>query len=385
MKLLLLMAMLSGAAVAAEPARLDLFTSGTDGYKLFRIPGLIATAKGTLLAFAEARKSDTTDWGATDVVLRQSTDNGRTWSPYRVVSQVAGEHRKNAVALEKKLGAEGQITYNNPLAIAARDGAVHFLFTVENERVFYMRSGDDGATFSTPVEITAVFEGYRPGYAWRVVAPGPGHGIETKKGRLLAPFWMSTGTGGHGHRPSVVSTIYSDDRGRTWQRGSIAVPHNETILNPSETALVELRDGRIQLNGRTESKANRRLVAHSPDGAENWTGHEFVESLADPICMGSLTAHAGVLYFTNPDNLTRGDGREAPGAGRDRKNVTLKTSADDGKTWRTVQVIDAGYSGYSDVAVNRQGEVFVLYERGATGVNHFQPAALTLVSLGRVR
>jgi sialidase-1 len=375
---------MAATAAAADAGKLDLFSAGEGGYKLFRIPGLVVTAKGTLLAYAEARKDDRTDWGRTDVVLRRSTDGGKSWSPFRVVSQAPAGMKKNAVALEKQLGREGEITCNNAVAIAARDGTVHFVYTVENERLFYMKSGDDGATFGPPVEITAVMEGYRPGYAWRVIAPGPGHGIELRNGRLLIPFWMSTGTGGHGHRPSVVSTIYSDDRGQTWRRGEIAVPHNETIVNPSETALVERRDGRVVLNGRTESKPNRRVTAISPDGASRWSAPEFVDALVEPICMAGLTSHQGIWYFTNPDNLSRQDGKEAPGAGRDRKNVTLRISRDEGQTWKKAAVIEPGYSGYSDVAVNARGEVHVLYERGASGVNHFQPAALTFVALGRL-
>lgn len=376
--------MLLAPVLAEQKDRVDVFQSGADGYKLFRIPGLVITAKGTLLAYAEARRSDQTDWGATDVVLRRSRD-GVAWTPYRIVSEVPGPHRKNPVALEHKLGREGEITRNNPVMIAARDGTVHFVFTVENERAFYRRSVDEGATFSAPAEITGVFEGYRPGYQWRVFAPGPGHGIELRNGRLLIPFWMSTSEGGHGHRPSVVSTIYSDDKGSTWKRGEIAVPNSETIVNPSETALAELRDGRVMLNARTESKANRRLISVSPDGAARWSAPVFVDALPEPICMAGLTTHAGRLYFTNPDNLTRQDGKEAPGAGRDRKNVSLRVSDDDGKTWRVARVIEPGYSGYSDVAVNARGEVFVFFERGAAGVNHFQPAALTLARLGAVR
>ncbi len=167
-------------------------------------------------------------------------------------------------------------------------------------------------------------------------------------------------------------------------QGDIAVPHNETIVNPSETALVERRDGRVVLNGRTESKPNRRITAISPDGASQWSAPEFADALVEPICMAGLTSHQGIWYFTNPDNLSRMDGKEAPGAGRDRKNVTLQISRDEGQTWKKAAVIEPGYSGYSDVAVNAQGEVFVLYERGASGVNHFQPAALTFVALGRL-
>ena len=77
---------------------------------------------------------------------------------------------------------------------------------------------DDGKTFTEPVEITSAFEAFRPSYDWKVLATGPGHGIRLSNGRLLVPVWLSSGTGGHAHRPSVVSVVYSDDRGRTWRR-----------------------------------------------------------------------------------------------------------------------------------------------------------------------
>jgi sialidase-1 len=364
--------------VVPTATKQDLFVSGEQGYALMRIPGIIATAKGTLLAYAEARKSASGDWGATDVVLRRSTDGGGTWSPLRVISRVPHGQTKNQVALEHKIGREGEITCNNPLAIADRDGSVHFIYTVENERVFYLRSQDDGISFGEPTEITAVFEGYRPHYAWRVVAPGPGHGIQLRSGRLLGAFWMSTGTGGHGHRPSVVATIYSDNGGRTWQRGEIALRHGDTIVNPSETVLAELLDGRVLLNARTESHAHRRVISTSRDGTGGWSEPAFHEQLLEPVCMASLARHGKFLLFVNPDNLRREDGRETPGSNRDRRNLTIQVSGDEGKTWGWKRVIEEGFSAYSDLAVLPDGTICVLYERGAQGVNHFQPAALTL-------
>ena len=122
---------------------------------------------------------------------------------------------KNPAAVAKKLGlgAGAGVTYNNPVAIADRNGAVHFLFCVEYMRAFYMRSDDDGKTFSKPVEITAAFAGFRRYWAWVVLATGPGHGIQLKNGRLLVPVWLSLGSGGGAHGESVTSVIYSDNHG----------------------------------------------------------------------------------------------------------------------------------------------------------------------------
>src|SRR5687768_16601339 len=82
--LLLAVALLVPAARevrAAEPFlhKTDLFEARKDGYAIYRIPGLVVTTKGTLLAYCEARKSDRGDWGAIDILLRRSTDGGKTW------------------------------------------------------------------------------------------------------------------------------------------------------------------------------------------------------------------------------------------------------------------------------------------------------------------
>src|SRR5688572_3685609 len=112
----------------AEIAKIDIWRAGEDGYKLFRIPGIVVTSKGTVLAYAEARKSERGDWGAIDIVLRRSTDGGRTGSPFRKIADVEGPKRKNPVAVAQNLAATDEVTYNNPVAIPDGNGAVHFVF-----------------------------------------------------------------------------------------------------------------------------------------------------------------------------------------------------------------------------------------------------------------
>src|SRR5688500_15545428 len=267
------------ARAAEDVAKTDLFTAGEGGYALYRIPGVVVGAKGTVLAYCEARKTSASDWDQIDVMMRRSADGGRTWGPPRKVVEPPADARKNPVAAAQKLGKPGEITVNNPVAIADRGGAVHFLYCVEYARCFYVRSDDDGETFNVPVEVTATFEALRPRYDWKVIATGPGHGIQLKSGRLLVPVWLSTGTGGHAHRPSAVSVIYSDDAGQNWKRGDIVSNHPEPLLNPSETAAAQLADGRVMLNIRSESKARRRAVSFSKDGATGWTRPTFQDDL----------------------------------------------------------------------------------------------------------
>src|SRR5579863_9902918 len=161
----------SGAAPSFQTARI--FEGDSGGYKLYRIPGIVVTKKGTILAYTEARRTGSGDWDSIDILMRRSTDGGATFSPQRVIAHAPGKIERSTVAIERNQGKPDDITYNNPVAIADRDGTVHFLFCVEYMRAFYMRSDDDGQTFSTPVEVTSAFEKFRPEYAWRVLATGP--------------------------------------------------------------------------------------------------------------------------------------------------------------------------------------------------------------------
>lgn len=363
---------------ASEPSlqKLDLFESGTEGYALYRIPGVVVTKKGTVLAWCEARRNARGDWGPIDTLMRRSTDGGKSWLPRQCIVHVEGDLPVNPVAAAQKLDQAGDNTVNNPVAIAdIESGAVHFLYCLEYCRCFSMRSDDEGETWSEPVEITAAFELFRKDYDWKVIATGPGHGIQLThgphKGRLVVPIWMSLGTGGHAHRPSVTSTIYSDDHGKTWQRGDIAIPDQPPYRYPNETAAVQLANGNVLLNARSESGAHRRIQTNSKDGATGWTKPVFNDQLLEPICMGSLVRFSrkpdhdrNRILFANPHNLERADGKAKEGGSRDRRNLSVKLSYDEGKTWPVSKPVEAGYSAYSDLAVLGDGTILCFYERG---------------------
>jgi sialidase-1 len=362
----------SHAALAGAPLleKSPVFVSGTGGYAFYRVPGLVVTAKGTVLAYCEARRTGRSDWENIDLLLRRSTDGGKSWSAPRNMAQVDGPHVRNPVALARGKASPDEVTYSNPVAIAGRDGAVHFLFCLEFNRCFARRSDDDGVTFSPPVEFTAALAGFRPAFDWRVVALGPMHGIELASGRLVVAVWLALGTQGSGFHPSAVATIYSDDSGRTWNCGAIAIPPTAEWANPNSPAIARLAGDRVMINSRNESKANRRLVTVSPDGATHWSVPHFDDALLEPICEGSLVsvseAHGGGLLFANPRNLARGDGREAPGKARDRRNLAIHLSRDDGRTWPIIKTLDPGDAQFSDLGAMPDGTILCLYEAGQT-------------------
>nr|MCU0875524.1 glycoside hydrolase [Pirellulaceae bacterium] len=183
-----------------------------------------------------------------------------------------------------------------------------------------------------------------------------------------------------GHRPSDVALIYSDDRGVTWRRGDFVARNDQIVAGvkavyPSETTAVELSDGSVLFNMRSESARQRRLVAVSPDGVSGWSGHRWDEALLDPVCMASLLRYdwpvdgrPGRILFSNPNNLertmTRGNGQVIKPPNCDRKRLTIKMSPDDGQTWPVARVLEEGPAGYSALARSSDGTILCLYEAG---------------------
>ncbi|CTL31317.1 SIALI-17 repeat-containing surface protein [Streptococcus pneumoniae] len=72
----------------------DIFESGRngkpnkDGIKSYRIPALLKTDKGTLIAGADERRLHSSDWGDIGMVIRRSEDNGKTWGDKVVISNL---------------------------------------------------------------------------------------------------------------------------------------------------------------------------------------------------------------------------------------------------------------------------------------------------------
>ena len=303
------------------------------GYARFRIPGIVTCPDGTILTYCEARKSDD-DWAVIDILLRKSSDGGRTFSAPVVLA--SGEK-------------EGK-TVNNPVLIASRDGAVHFLYCVEYGLkdvggVFYRRSTDRGDSWSEPADITA---GTAPDRR-NVFAAGPGHGIELSDGTLLVPCWTvlkDRGEDLRSHHPGSVCCLTSGDGGDTWGISSF-VP-NGAVDDPNETAAAQLPDGTVVLSVR-DGNTRCRCASVAQQGM-TFSPIRPLPEVPDPICCAGMVAVDRRLYLTNCNSRT------------ERGNLTLWESSN-GTDWNPVQTIDAGSAGYSDLTYAGT-RLVIAYEQG---------------------
>ncbi|MBX3421351.1 MAG: exo-alpha-sialidase [Pirellulaceae bacterium] len=356
---------LAGLASANDNSlqSVELFPPGLGGVARYRIPGLVVTERGTILAYCEARRNDSQDWGEIEIHLRRSVDGGKSWQPTQHIAHHGQRIEGNP---RNKASGQHEQTVNNPVAIVdAKSGEIQFLYCVNYARCFSMTSGDDGQTWSVPREITHAFEPFRAKYDWKVIATGPGHGIQLASGRLVVPIWLAYGAVGD-HAPSACGTIFSDDHGHSWVAGDIAVPNAGEFGNPNESALATLADGRVIMVTRSVSKPNRKIISTSLDGATQWSQPTFHQQLWEPICMAGIVAYPsapGMLLFSNPHSLALdANGNEKPAGRGKRKNLSVKLSRDGGVTWPVNKTLDAGPSAYSDLAVMPDGSILCLYE-----------------------
>jgi sialidase-1 len=323
----------------------ELFGSGRDGYHAYRIPSLITTSKGTVLAFAEGRKHGSGDSGDIDLVMRRSEDGGGTWQPMRVILD------------------DGSNTVGNPCPVVDCDTGVIWLPLTRNlgtdtereildgtssgsREVWITMSTDDGLTWSEPVNITRTTKDPR----WTWYATGPGCGIQLRSGRLLIPcdHAVMESKQFHSH------VIFSDDHGATWNQGGVLGDRT------NECQVVEQDDGSLLINMRSYHGKNRRAVATSRDGGVTWSEVLLDEALIEPICQASLVRYddprakeGSRLLFSNP-------------ASRKRERMTVRASADDGRTWPWVHLLHEGPAAYSCLAVLPDRRIGCLYERGTS-------------------
>ncbi len=329
----------------------SVFVSGQEGYNTYRIPSIVRTTNGALLAFCEGRKTSSGDAGDIDIVLRRSTNNGASWLPRTLVQEEGGT---------------AAITIGNPTAVVDETtGAIHLLFCRNNDRVFHTVSTDDGLTWSTRIEITAQVK--LADWGW--YATGPGHGIQLKRGsqagRLVVPCDYRTTNGVYGNQ-----IVYSDDHGASWQLGAIMAGANNT--NPNENEVVELvapsplEGSRLYCNSRDQNgtASGTRAEAWSADGGSSYAA-PFTNNtgFVCPMVQGSLLrlratdegAAANRILFSCPNNSSA------------RVNLSVWSSTDEAASWEGPKSVYSGPSAYSDLVRDAAGGIGLLCEKGVSG------------------
>ena len=320
-----------------------IYNQGTDGCELYRIPAIVKSKSNTLLAFAEARKARSNgDSGDIDLVVKRSSDNGKTWSKQITIWN------------------DGQNTCGNPVPIVDDRGRIHLLMTwnfqtdkwgaitngtgEDSRRPYYTYSDDDGITWAQPVEITSSVKKEK----WDWYATGPCHGIQIQKGihkgRLVAPNYFTTRESGK--VTSYSHIIYSDDYGKTWKPGEPT-----PVGGVGECSVAEIGEGTLMLNMRADEGFYRKSCT-SIDGGLTWSSPQISIDQIDCKCQGSILSIGGAVFLSNAASAT------------ERINMTIKKSTDNGKNWKGQYTVYEGNSGYSDMVELSDSQIAIIYEGG---------------------
>ena len=349
---------LATAAGAAQPEFSDVFVSGKEGYKQIRIPSVVVTKQGTVLTFAEGRAA-ASDQAENDIILKRSTDGGRSWGKLQLLHD-DGKHSLNnpTAVVEQESGRvflmyqriPGHLKEHSKNTATGYDGTNIY-------RNLLLWSDDDGLTWSKPLDVTRTTK--RATNA-TTIASGPGIGIQLTrgphKGRLIIPF--NEGPFSQWNNFAV----FSDDRGATWKFGE-NVPGaflpdaklgQRSQIN--EVQMVELNDGSVRLNSRQFAGAKLRKTSVSKDGGMTWSPVADVPELRDPSCNASILRYSfddalgqGLVLYSGPDSTKRDHG-------------TIHLSRDDGATWPARRVLWPGSFAYSVLTRLTDGTVGCLFE-----------------------
>lgn len=337
-------------SATAAPELTDVFVAGQDGYHTYRIPAVVVTTNGTALAFCEGRKINRNDSGDIDLLVKRSTDGGKTWSPQQVIWSDAENTCGNpAPVVDQTTGVIWLLlTWNVGFD---KEDQINYLKARDTRRVFISYSADDGLTWAKPVEITKAVK--KPEWGW--YATGPCNGIQltrgAQRGRLVIPCNHSTLT----TSTQVVTrshVIFSDDHGQSWQIGGV----EEEMTN--ESTIVEINDGSLLHNMRSYHKKNRRAVARSRDAGLTWSAVKLDDTLIEPVCQGSI------LRCTWPDRGERSRILFSNPASTKREKLTVRLSYDEGATWPVRREIQSGPAAYSCLTILPDKSIGCLFERG---------------------
>ncbi len=329
----------------SDLTHVDVYASGADGYAIYRIPAIETAPDGSLLAFAEARKYGGSDPGMgkqdIDLVLKRSTDGGRTWSPMMLIED-PGElwSAANPATVVDRQTGHVWVLYLRSLPERSTDTSRP---GTDDMQTLARYSTDNGLTWSEPRDLTKVARDYDDP-TWQASVVGPGGVIQTKSGRLVAPVWKV--------KPYGSLAIFSDDHGQTWQRGSL-MPGNQ---GGDEDQIVELADGRLLLDIRQNSGPNR-LLATSSDGGQTWSEPRPGVAVSPVACaIERLTLESA----GDDRNRILWTGPRGPG----RKTLVARISYDEGQSFQNERLIADEPAAYSDLTVLKDKSAGVLWERG---------------------
>ena len=352
--------------------QVPVFVSGQEGHQSYRIPAIIRLTNGDLLAIAEGRVRNAGDFGDINLVMKRSTDKGKTWdalvtlvdndslqagNPAPVVDSFDPRHTAGRIFVFYNTGNNHEGEVRKGLGL---------------REVWYITSADNGHTWSTPINITTqvhrpkqphINPAYNFAEDWRSYANTPGHALQISsgkyRGRIFVPANHSAGDSDPNFHDYAAHGFFTDDHGSTFHLG-------ETVNIPgsNESTAADLSDGSVMMNIRDQSGVGRaRIVALSSSGGQQWDTAYLDPRLPDPVCQGSILAigkkkNRNILAFCNAADTVQ------------RDNLTLRISFDEGKSWKINRVIDKAPQGkerdhaaYSDIVSLGKKQIGVLYER----------------------
>jgi sialidase-1 len=355
----------STIAFSQAPQESIVFQNGQDGYKCYRIPAIVKAPNGDLLAFAEARRNNCGDFGDVEIVMKRSTDNGISWGNLQIAADNGNDQAGNQAPvfdLTDKQFPKGR------LFLFYNTGTAHEQEVREGKairEVWYKTSTDNGQTWSEPVNITTQVSKpnqpeLNPNYNfredWRSYANTPGHGLQIQKGKYKGRIYIaanhSAGPPQAHSRDYIAHGFYSDDHGKTFK-----LSPDVAYAGSNEAIAAETSDGSLLFNCRNQSgDAKFRIQAFTKNAGETWNEVKLMNDLPDPVCQGSMIdfqAEKGkkVLIFSNANSQTK------------REKLTVRVSHDDGKSWSVGNEIYAGSAAYSDLVVQKDKKIGVLYEK----------------------
>ncbi|MBE0674905.1 MAG: exo-alpha-sialidase [Bacteroidales bacterium] len=322
-----------------ESYSMVIFSKGNpEGVACYRIPSLVTAPNGDLIAVADERVPSCGDlkWSRDiNLVIRRSSDNGRSWSATeKVVDFPDGQSASDPSMIVDEITGDIFLFYN--YMDHDREKDVYYLH--------YVRSSDNGKTWSSPIDITDQITTTEWKYDFKFITSG--RGTQLRSGRLLHTI-VNLEKGLH--------LFGSDDHGNSW------FLIDSPIKPADESIVTELTDGTLMVNSRVNG-AGMRYVHTSGDGGFTWET-EPDTMLPDPGC------NAGLIRYTQPGN--RKPGRQLlfinANSPTSRENITLQTSSDEGNTWNEIATIYKGSAAYSAITVMKRGSVGILYERNDYG------------------